>query len=404
MDSPIAGEAAARAARQPGGSQSESTFARALARLDLTPALVRFAIIVFALSRLAFLAITVIALRLRVVGPHSASLLDAWSHFDANFYARIAAAGYQPGPLAYRANFFPMQPLLAHVTAPLTGGNTYASSLLVANLSCLAALLGLSAIASRIWGERVARHALLYLLVYPAAFFLFAGYAEALFLALATWTFVALRRGWWWQAGILGLAATATRNAGIFLTIPFAVEYLSQRSWRLRACRFDAAAILLIPTGLLLFMAWLAHTVGDPIAFVHMQQTVFHHRFSPPWATLGNAFPALAQAPDRIFLLRDGIDLICVIVFGALILWGIRRQPLSFTLYSSAVWLLATSYRMSLWPLESGARYMLAAFPCFILLARLTERHPIARMALLALSAAGLVILAQYFVRGAVIL
>lgn len=404
MDSPAAGEAAARIAWRPAEGQRESAVARALARLDLTPALVRFVLAAFVLSRLAFVAITVVALRLRVIGSRPATLLDAWSHFDANFYARIAVAGYQPGPLAYRANFFPLQPLLAHLAAPLTGGNTYASSMLVSNLSCLAALLGLAALANGLAGERVARHTLLYLLAYPAALFLFAGYAESLFLALAIWCVIALRRGWWWQAGLLGLLATTARNAGIFLTIPFAVEYLSQRRWRLRAIRFDAAFILLIPAGLLLFMAWLAHTVGDPIAFVHTQQTVFHHRFSPPWATLWNAFPALSQAPDRIFLLRDAIDLICVLAFGALIVWGVRHQPLSLTFYSAAVWLLAISYRMSLWPLESSARYMLAAFPCFLLLARLTDRHPIVRAALLCLSAAGLIMLAQYFVRGAVIL
>lgn len=134
-------------------------------------------------------------MRLRVIGPRPTSLVDAWSHFDANFYARIAIAGYQPDPLAYRANFFPLQPLLAHLVAPLTGGNTYASSMVVANVSYLAALLGFAVLANRLWGERVARHTLLYLSVYPAALFLFAGYAEALFLALATWTFVAMRRG-----------------------------------------------------------------------------------------------------------------------------------------------------------------------------------------------------------------
>ncbi len=379
-------------------------FTRALARLDLTPALVRFALAIFVLSRLAFVAITLVAVRLRVLGTRPTSFLDAWTHFDASFYSRIADAGYQPGPLAYRANFFPLQPLLAHLTSPVTGGNTAASSMLVANVSCVAALLGLAALANGLWGERVARHTLFYLILYPAALFLFAGYAEALFLALAAWSIVAMRHGWWWQAGLLGLLATTARNAGIFLTIPFAVEYLSQRQWRPRDVRLDAAWVLLIPCGLLLFMGWLAHAVGDPIAFVHTQQIAFHHRFSPPWATLASAFPALGQAPDRIFLLRDVIDLVCVLAFGALIIWGIRRQPLSFTLYCAAVWLLAISYRMMLWPLESGARYMLAAFPCFLLAARLTEHRPIVRTIVLSVSAVGLVMLAQYFVRGAIIL
>lgn len=40
-------------------------------------------------------------------------------------------------------------------------------------------------------------------------------YSESLFTALAVWTFVALRRHWWWSAGLLALLAGLTRPTGI---------------------------------------------------------------------------------------------------------------------------------------------------------------------------------------------
>jgi hypothetical protein len=344
-----------------------------------------------------------VAIRLRTLGPRPTSFFDAWFRYDATFYARLAQAWYQP-TVAYRANFFPLQPLLARLTAPLTGGDTVASSLLVANVCCLVAMLGLAALANDLFGERTARHALLFFALYPVALFLFAGYAEAAFLAFATWSVVAMRRGTWWLAGLLGLFAALARNAGVFLIIPFAAEYLARHGWRMRKVRADALWGLLIPCGLLLFMGMLYVSIGDPLAFLHTQSTTFHHTFSAPPVTVLESFPALFLAPDRIFLIRDVVDLACVLAFAALIVLGWRRLPLGLTVYSAVVWLLATSVRMPLWPLEAGARYMLAIFPCFLAAALVTERHPRLRLALLAASGVVLVVLAQFFVRGAVIL
>ena len=60
----------------------------------------------------------------------------------------------------------------------------------------LAALLGIAALAHRDYDAGTARRAVLYLTLFPTAFFTFAGYAESLFLALAVWCFVVVRHGW----------------------------------------------------------------------------------------------------------------------------------------------------------------------------------------------------------------
>jgi hypothetical protein len=374
---------------------------RLVVRLGLAPSLIRYAVLLFVLSRAGFVVVTLLALRfLRRIDPHVTSFQDAWARYDATYYARLAIDGYQPSVL-WRTAFFPAQPLAIHLSLPLTGGNPYVAGLLVANISFLVALLGLGALATHDAGEAAARRAMLYLTVFPTGLFLFAGYAEALYLALAVWCLVALRRGAWWPAGALGLAAAFTRQMGLLLVLPFAGAYAARIRWRWRGLRPDALAVALIPGGLLLFMALLWRSVGDPLAFVHAEG-YWQHSTALPWATLARAWHLLFRQPDAIFLFKGVVDFAMVLLFLGLIVAGARLLPPGETAYSAAVWLLALCYPTAGWPLQSDARYMLAALPCFLVLARLGHRRW-----LHVLIAVGfgllLLVMTQYFVRGAVI-
>jgi hypothetical protein len=101
-----------------------------------------------------------------------------------------------------------------------------------------------------------------------------------------------MRRGHWWYAGALAGLASATRQAGVLLALAFAVEYLRQRDWKLERIRWDAAAIAVVPTGVIAFMIYSWQALGDPLRFMHIQ--VFWGRdLSLPW--IGTA-GALEQA------------------------------------------------------------------------------------------------------------
>ncbi|HEX8035739.1 MAG TPA: hypothetical protein VF510_17910 [Ktedonobacterales bacterium] len=378
-------------------------------RIGVPPALIRYALLLFIVSRIGFIALTFGAIQfLHPIGGGANSFLDAWVRYDATLYARLARDGYQSSPF-YRAAFFPLQPLATAIVAPLTGGNWYIAGIVVSNVAYFFALLGLGMLAlhedsSADDDQRVAdaRRAMLYLTVYPMALFLFAGYAESLFLALATWCLVAIRRGAWWQAGALGLLAAMTRQMGLFLAVPFAYDYARQAGWRLRSVRINAAWVLLIPGGLLLFMGWLWYTRGDPLAFQHAEN-YWDHVFSPPWATFPWAWRLLLHERNTLFLYKDVVDLVAVLLFAGLIVVGARRLRLGDTAYSAAVWLLALSYPAMGWPLQSDARYMLAAFPCFLTLARLGRRRWLHALIAIVFGVV-LVLVTQYFVRGALFL
>lgn len=378
-----------------------SRWGRLLARLGVTANLVRAALVIWLLTRAGFILVTFLALHfLRRIDPQTHAFLSAWARYDATYYARLAVSGYQAS-VPWRTAFFPLQVLATALFRPLAGGNPYLASILVANASCFAALLGMAALTLHDTDERTARRAMLYLAIFPTALFLFAGYAESLFLALAIWSLVAMRRGGWWQAGLLGVLATLTRQMGLFLVLPFAYEYAVQHRWRLKALRLDALAILLIPSGLLLFMTWLWHAVDDPLAFSHAE-SYWHHYLSPPWQTLASGLRLWNRGPDAIFAFKDIMDIAAVTLFALLIVAAIRYLRPGDTLYCAAVWLLAICFPTLGWPLQSDARYMLAAFPCFMLLAR-AGRRPWLHALIVAVFAILLAVMTQYFVRGALI-
>ncbi len=371
--------------------------------------LVRYALLLFFISRAVMVAITFVGIRfLHPVGGGKHSFLDAWVRYDATLYARLARDGYQASPF-YRAAFFPLQPLATAIVAPLTGGNPYVAGMVVSNVAYFFALIGLGTLAlyegngaDDTQQMATARRAMLYLTVYPMALFLFAGYAESLFLALATWCLVAIRRGAWWQAGVLGLLAAMTRQMGLFLVLPFAYDYATRAGWRLRNLRLNAAWVLLIPGGLLLFMGWLWYTLGDPLAFQHAEGH-WQHVFSPPWVTFPWAWRLLSHEGNPLFVYKDVIDLVAVLLFAVIIVVGARRLRLGDTGYCVAVWLLALAYPATGWPLQSDARYMLAAFPCFLTLAHLGRRRWL-HVLIALVFAVLLVVVTQYFVRGALFL
>jgi hypothetical protein len=373
-------------------------------RLGLEVTLVRDALIIFALSRLGFILLTFLTLLALPVLHHQGSIptfTAAWARFDATYYARLARDGYQR-QLFYRAAFFPLQPLATRLIIPLTGGNFYLAGMVVSNIAFFFALLGIAALAGEWFDVPTARRTMVYVTLFPTSLFLFAGYAEALFLALATWCVIAAHRGRWWQAGLLGLLATLTRQMGLFLLLPFAFEYTAHVGWRLRALRPSALWGLLIPLGLVLFMGWLWLTVGDPLAFVHAEKT-WSHVFLPPWATLWQALGSLLHIRERVFLLRALIDFAAVLLFAVLLVLGARHLRAGNTLYSAAVWLLAVSYPTLGWLLQSDARYMLAAFPGFAVLAW-EGRRPWLNALIVAGCGILLALMTHYFVRGEVIL
>ena len=154
-------------------------------------------------------------------------LLEPWANWDGVWFIRIAASGYHSH--AFSQAFFPLYPLVVRVVAPLAG-HFYVVAGIAVSLACYAAaMVLLYRLAADERGSRVALWSVVFISVFPTAFFFQAVYSESLFLVLTLLGFSAGRRGRWWLAGVAGLLAALTRSSGLLLLLPLALMWWEQR-------------------------------------------------------------------------------------------------------------------------------------------------------------------------------
>lgn len=341
----------------------------------------------FVSTRLLLVVITYIAYILLTAKKYSdtpvnvAAFFSTWNHWDAANYTHIAQFGYQDvNTLA----FFPLFPLLIAGGGRLLGGGDWSYlfvGTLISNVALLGALIVIYSLANELIGNELSQRTLLYLCIFPTAFFFFAPYNESLYLLLAAGTFLALRRQKWWLAGLLGLLAALTRSVGILLVIPYLAELWEQRAYvrtRKRTIILSVGAISLIPLGVLLYALYNWQSFGNPLAFISVQAKWSRHT-TWPWMGIFQAFWALFfyhQQPfgssNQAHLL---LDLVATLSFIALVVIGWRKLPKSYSLWMAA-FLLYILVNPAQKPdiLLSNQRFVLEMFPAFITLALLAKR------------------------------
>jgi Dolichyl-phosphate-mannose-protein mannosyltransferase len=366
-----------------------------------------FVLIAFALSRLLFLGVGAFAaIYLPWAEPAGDPLeppgfLNYWAHWDGAWFSEIATGGYEDEAPASTA-FFPLYPMLMRLGISLGGGPAF-WGVLISLLATPVALFFLYRIAENLYDSRAARAATLALAFFPTAFFLNAVYTEALFLALsagAVWA--ALVRRNLLLAGLLGSLAAATRNLGVILLLPLFFEWLRyRREFGLRGL----AGLALVPAGFLAYAAFLWGRFGDPLVFASQQDEYWGRELTNPFTTLADAWQAARDGarylfdPETLFLNTDAtpaleasntLNFAFMVLFLVLLAVGFVALPPGLSLYALVIVLLPVLTPAPSFPLMSLPRFMLAAFPVFLVLGYLLSRaRPVLVLWLLLSTGAG---------------
>jgi hypothetical protein len=366
-----------------------------------------FVLIAFFLSRLLFLSVgSLAAIYLPWAEPAGDPLeppgsLNYWAHWDGAWYSEIATGGYGERSPTSTA-FFPLYPMLMRLGMALGGGPAL-WGVLISLLATPFALFFLYRIAENLYDSHTARVATLALAFFPTAFFLNAVYTEALFLALsagAVWA--ALVRRNLLLAGLLGSLAAATRNLGVILLLPLLFEWLRyRREFGLRGL----AGVALVPAGLLAYAAFLWGRFGDPLVFASQQDEYWGRELTNPITTLADAWQAARDGatylfdPQTLFLntsatpaleASNTLNFAFLILFLALLAVGFVALPPGLSLYALVIVLLPVLTPAPSFPLMSLPRFMLAAFPVFLVLGYLLSRaRPVLVLWLLLSTGAG---------------
>jgi hypothetical protein len=329
-------------------------------------------------------------------------LLGVWQRWDTLWYMLIARQGYSLEDTRIFAP--PLYPWLMRGLGGLLGNGEAAlllAGLLISNLACIAAFAYMYRLVALEFGEALARRSVIYLALFPTAFFLLAAYAEPLMLLCAVAAIYYARRGQWLWAGLWAFFAPLARLPGTVLIVPLAWEYGRQwwaarrtttplplwRGWPLAVGALGSAVY---PLYVYLYLG--ADSLLAPFA-VHSQR--FAGRFGLPGQSLLQAVAVLASGSYRMI---EPFDLFFALLFTALTTLAFWRLPSSYAIYCAVMWAGALLKTADVQPLLSVSRYLLMLYPAFILLAMLGQRSPWWNRAIVYPSAALLVFFSGQFV------
>lgn len=306
--------------------------------------------------------------------------VDIWMRWDSLWYMGIANHGYAYSKSAYA--FFPLYPWLMGLLKGLWPHMVYIGGLIVSNLAFFGILVLIYLLAERLFTRRAAERTMLYLVLFPTAFYFSAVYTESLFLFCVLLALLWALEGRFLGAGVAASFAALTRNIGVGLALCIAIEgYAAFRSGRLKHWISAWPATLPVLT-LLGYMAYLWRKTGDPLRFIHAQGHWSRHIVFP-WTTVRLIIGHLTYYSfEKAHFYITVIDVSSFLLFALLIILGIRRKmPWSITVWGM-ISLVIPSLAPELHgvsPLTSMSRFVLVCVPGFLALGAAGERQSVDR-------------------------
>jgi hypothetical protein len=291
-------------------------------------------------------------------GLHYA-LLGIWERFDTLWYLRIAERGYD---LPAGVVFYPLYPWLIRGLSGLTG--PIAAALLISTVTAFFYFFGLlRLVEGDVRSEFPSTQPLRTVMIaaaWPASFFFFAGYTEALAVALIVWCIVRARDERWVVAAACAFAAGLTRSAGTLVIVPLAIM-----AWRApRRARWPVA---IAPLGTLGYWYWLHQTGRLSVAAAY--RTYWNTEVASPWTTLWRAIRSLVERFDSLVM----ISLVALIFFLVAGVVARRRMRIEDRCFSAAV-IVHLLLRLCWPPLLGAPRYLLPVYPAYLTMGRWAEK------------------------------
>ena len=317
-----------------------------------------------------------------------------WSraNFDGIHYLDIARKGYG----IYQQAFFPLYPKMITWLTPIFGGRNLVMGWTVSLLCFYLALFFFYKLIKLDFSEKITKRALVYLLLFPTAFFFSMVYTESLFFFLIIGSFYFARTKHWWLAGIFGALASATRLPGIFLFPALLIEWWQQKSvtsgqWPVvrkkpitnhpallagRQSLITLIPLLLIPFGLIYYMRFLAINFGDSLMFIHVQKFFGAGRSADRIILLYQVFwryfkMLVTVEKNTLTYFVVVLEFLTGIGFLVLTIFTYFRRWYSYLVFMALAYTAPTLTGTFL----SLPRFVLVLFPGFILLSLWAEKY-----------------------------
>ncbi len=292
----------------------------------------------------------------REVAPETNVLLAVWQRFDTNWFLAIASRGYAAdGSTVY----LPIYPLLIRVVTALIG-KAMLAAMLVSNLALFGSLVLFYRLTAQLFDEPSARRTVIYLLVFPTGFILFAAYTESLFLFFTLASFTYATRERWWLGSIFAALAALTRLQGVLLMVPLvmilwqSVRHMPHITHHVSR----ALPLLLIPLATTTFLAF------TNLSLIASYESQLHARFVMPWDNVSGMLALILQGQASFV---DMLNLLVTVLLAIMLMMMWRHLPRAYNWFALLMF-LAPLFRMTTTqPLVSMMRYALALFPMWMM-------------------------------------
>lgn len=327
-------------------------------------------------------------------------LLERWNHFDGPHYIDIARDGYVTTDLNSHDQrlwivFFPLYPWLIRALAVV-----FRDYLLSAHILSLVGAIATALVFQRLVlldeDKRIARASVLFMFVFPTAYFFHSVYTESLFMPILLGSFLAARKGSWMTAGVLGALASMTRVNGLIIIPALMVEAFMQYRRDGGRFRLEWLWIPFAATGFLVYLAINYDVWGDPFYFQKVLEKYWHKKLTWPWVGIGGTLRSIwTRGPMEAHLV--GVQEFVFIALGLVCtIWCWLRLRASYAVWMTFNWLLFTSTAF----IMSTPRYALSLFPIYMLFARLATERPAWGVAILVWSLSFFALFAGQFAQG----
>lgn len=322
--------------------------------------------------------------------------LDIWDRWDAPRYTTIAEYGYgeimYDEPDNYNLVFFPLYPWLIRLVN-LIIPNIRITGLLISTLCYSAAMAFMYALVASEYGKKVAKLSVVLISIAPFSFFLGGIMTESIFLLTTVWAWYLIKRRKWFAAAIVGAFSAMSRIVGVLIVIPYILELIEANSESFKEkkykeffkkCFIQGFWILIIPFGLLVYLALNYYYSGDCFKFFEYQNVYWNHSFcyfgqglQKIWNEILGDYRTLLE--KVIFFGPQALSF----TFSALLmLICCRRHRCVYTLYYVAYFIIVTS---DTWYM-SGARFMMVVVPLYIMLAEKIKNNDVFSYGLISIS------------------
>lgn len=311
--------------------------------------------------------------------------LSQWQKWDAHHYINIAKGGYkyyvENGDYVTLA-FFPLYPSMMRILYSICRDYRLAA-LLVSSICYSIMCYYVYALVALDYGKAVAKKVVIYISIFPFAFFYGGMMTESIFMLMTVATFYYIRKHEWLKVGLFGALCAFSRMIGVIMILPAAFEWcetykpfklLKNKNWKeLRKCFSYVPLVLITLVGTLGYLYINYKNTGGWFTFLEYQQKYWNHENCYFTKTLIDIFKYVFN-PNTGPALKGAIWIPEAIIFTATIaalIYGVRKHKGMYTVYLAAYMVINCSVT---W-LISGGRYMSAALPLFIILGDFTERH-----------------------------